>query len=196
MPADGATALIDACVLAGALKRNLLLTLAEAELFHLRWSEAILDETDRAIARMLARKSVKDASDRAGRACRAMARAFPEAAIQAHEALSNFVPLLPDQDDQHVLAAAMKTLASVIVTDNLKHFPIAVLAPLGIEVLTADAFIADTVALDTGRAAAAIRRMRERFKRPEKTPEALLVDLRANGLKETADVLVPYRGSL
>ncbi len=196
MRADRSTALIDACVLAGALKRNLLLTLAEAELFQPRWSKAILDETERAIARMLARKSVTDASDRAARALRAMTRAFPEAAVQAHEALSAVVPLLPDRDDEHVLAAAMKTRASVIVTDNLKHFPNAVLAPLGIEVITADAFIADTITLDTGRAVAAIRRMRERFKRPEKTPEVILLDMRTNGLTETAHSLAPLRASL
>ena len=35
---DHFTALLDACVLAGVLKRNLLLSLAEAELFRPRWS--------------------------------------------------------------------------------------------------------------------------------------------------------------
>lgn len=39
MFANRFTALIDACALAGALKRNLLLTLAEAEFFRLRWSD-------------------------------------------------------------------------------------------------------------------------------------------------------------
>jgi hypothetical protein len=42
------TALVDACVLAGALKRNLVLTRAEADLFHIRWSDRILDETEAA----------------------------------------------------------------------------------------------------------------------------------------------------
>ena len=50
--ADHFTALLDACVLAGVLKRNLLLSLAEAELFRPRWSEPILDEMERAIDRM------------------------------------------------------------------------------------------------------------------------------------------------
>jgi hypothetical protein len=47
------TALIDACSLAGALNRDLLLTLAEASFFRLRWSGPILDETERAVARIL-----------------------------------------------------------------------------------------------------------------------------------------------
>lgn len=60
----------------------------------------------------------------------------------------------------------------------------------------ADVFIADTIALDHGRAAAAVRTMRERFRRPEKTAEALLLDMEAAGLIETADVLRPHRLSL
>jgi hypothetical protein len=41
------TAFVDACTLAGALKRNLLLTLAEAQFFRVRWSAPVLDETQR-----------------------------------------------------------------------------------------------------------------------------------------------------
>ena len=40
---------------------------------------------------------------------------------------------MPDKKDRHVLAAAIKTRADVIVTDNLKHFPDHVLATFGIE---------------------------------------------------------------
>ena len=122
---------------------------------------------------MLTQKAVHDAQERARRARQAMERAFQEAVVQDHEALLGAVPMLPDPGDQHVVAAAMKTRASVIVTDNLKHFPAALLAPIGIDILSADAFIADPITLDTGRAVAAIRRMRERLKRPEKTAEML-----------------------
>jgi len=50
------TVFIDACTLASALKRNLLLTLAEAEFFRVRWSVQVLDETQRAIATILTDK--------------------------------------------------------------------------------------------------------------------------------------------
>ncbi len=43
--ADRFTALIDACVLGGALRRNMLLSLADVGLFRPRWSSHILDET-------------------------------------------------------------------------------------------------------------------------------------------------------
>ena len=43
---------------------------------------------------------------------------------------------------------------------------------------------------------AAIRRMRERFKRPEKTADTLLLDMEADGLLETVDLLRPHLESL
>lgn len=95
-----------------------------------------------------------------------------------------------------MLAAALKTRAAIIVVDNLKDFPPAILGPLNLEARSADEFIADTIALDPGRAVAAVRTMRQRFKRPEKTVEALLLDMEAGGLTETVDVLRPHVASL
>lgn len=64
------------------------------------------------------------------------------------------------------------------------------------EAKSADAFIADTIALDEARAVAAIRRMRERFKKPEMTPAELLLVMEAAGLIETVDLLRPHVESL
>ena len=188
MFANRYTVFVDACALAGALKRNLLLTLAEAEFFRLRWSVPVL-EVQRAIEGILAGKGAEDAVERASRARAAMEKAFADAMVDEFD---TFLPLcdgLPDPGDAHVLAAAMKTRATRIVTDNLKDFPEAILAKAGIEPRATDAFIADTIELDPGRAGAAIRRMRERFQRPEKTPDLLLLDMEAAGLVETVDVL-------
>ena len=196
MFANRYTVFVDACALAGALKRNLLLTLAEAEFFRLRWSAPVLDEVQRAIESILADKGAEDAAERASRARAAMEKAFADAMVDEFD---TFLPLcdgLPDPGDAHVLAAAMKTRAATIVTDNLKDFPEAILAKAGIEPRATDAFIADTIELDPGRAVAAIRRMRERFQRPEKTPDLLLLDMEAAGLVEAVDVLRPHVLSL
>lgn len=196
MFANRYTAFVDACTLAGALKRNLMLTLAEAEFFRLRWSLLVLDETERAIEKILQGKNVADAAERAKRARAAMETAFEEACVSDFD---DFLPAcanLPDPGDRHVLAAALKCQAATIVTDNLKDFPERVLATLNIEAWSADDFIADTIALDTGRAVAAIRKMRERFKKPEKTPEILLLDMEAEGLINTVDILRSHVGSL
>lgn len=196
MFANRFTALIDACTLAGTLKRNLILSLAEAEFFRLRWSGTILDETQRAIAGILAAKGEAAAADHAARARGVMEAAFEEAMIVGFEPFLPMCPALPDPDDAHVVAAALKTRAEIIVTENLKDFPADLLEPLGLDVRSSDDFIADAIALDPGKAVAAIRRMRERLKRPAKTPDVLLRDMEAAGLTETVNVLRPYIDSL
>jgi len=159
-PADRFTAPIDANVLGGALRRNMLLSLAESGLFRPRWSERILDETQKAISRI-----TKGATD--GAQHRAMIEAaFPESRVTGYEVFESQLTL-PDPNDNHVLAAAISTSASVIVTDNLTDFPYAVLAPHAIDAMSADDFIANTIELDSSEALFALRHMRERFKNPE-----------------------------
>ena len=48
---------------------------------------------------------------------------------------------LPDPDDRHVLAAAIKARAQLIVTHNLKDFPEERLAPWNVEAVSPDAFV-------------------------------------------------------
>jgi predicted nucleic acid-binding protein len=158
------TAFVDAGSLASALKRNLLLSLAEAEFFRLRWSARVLDETEGAIHEILSKKGVEDAADRAKRARESMEAA---AMVEDYASFEPAASGLPDPDDAHVVAAALKTQAAMIVTENLKDFPAKILSALNIEAKSADEFIADTIALNPGRAVPAIRRMRERFKKPE-----------------------------
>lgn len=196
MFANRFTAFVDACTLAGALKRNMLLSLAEADFFRIRWSAPVLEETQRAIAGMLTKKGVADAEERAARAIAAMRRAFADADVAGFEPLLSVCVDLPDPNDAHVIAAALKTQAAVIVTDNIKDFPSALLSGLNLEARTADTFLADTIALDPGRAVAAIRTMRRRLNRPEKTAEILLLDMEANSLTETVDVLRTHIASL
>lgn len=196
MFANRFTALIDACSLAGALKRNLLLTLAEAEFFRVRWSAPILDETENAIAEILGKRSDPDHRKKAHLARTSMEAAFADAMVKDFDHLMDRGAALPDPDDTHVLAAAIKTQASMIVTENLKDFPAGILERFNIEAKSADAFIADTLNLDIGRAVAALNLMRMRFKKPELTPDELLLRMEADGLVETASMLLPHKGSL
>lgn len=196
MFANRYTAFIDACTLVSVWRRNLLLTLAEAEFFRVRWSEKVLDETERAIARMLDERGLPDGGDRAKRSVAQMKAAFPEALVEDFELFETMRYGLPDMNDEHVLAAAIKTQAQAIVTENLADFPLGVLEPLAIEARSADDFIADTIALEEGRAVAAINRMRLRLVRPEMTPEDMLRSFEAHGLMETASVLAPHIESI
>lgn len=64
MFANRYTALVDACTLVSAPRRDLLLTLADAEFFRVRWSQRILDETRSALDKIFIERKIESASDR------------------------------------------------------------------------------------------------------------------------------------
>ena len=81
MFANRFTVVTDACVLVPPLTRNLLLSLAEAHLFRVRWSARILDEFERGFVRDVLRSDHPDPLAAARRARATMEAAFPEAMI-------------------------------------------------------------------------------------------------------------------
>ncbi|MBR9653551.1 PIN domain-containing protein [Thalassovita aquimarina] len=182
------TALIDASTLAGALRRNLILSLASEELFRVRWSDRILEETEAAISTITEGKA--DTSKQRA----AMNRAFPEAIVQYAADVEGYLNIegLPDPDDLHVIAAAVSARADVIVTENLKDFPTDVLRKFDIEVLSSDDFITDTLDLTPGRSLQAVKAMRERMKHPEYTAEGLLAKMEGQGLIQSSEFLREY----
>lgn len=192
MFANRFTALVDACSLAGALKRNLLLSLAEADFYRLRWSGRILDETQEAIVGILTKKEAKDPQGHAAYTRAQMERAFKEALVEGYGLLLPSIQGLPDADDAHVVAAAIAARAHVIVTDNLKDFPGDVLEPLGLAAVNTDDFLANTIALNEAAAINVIRKMRESFQRPEISAEVLLLKMEAAELPATANLLKDF----
>ncbi|MCU0373836.1 MAG: PIN domain-containing protein [Chitinophagaceae bacterium] len=66
---------------------------------------------------------------------------------------------LPDKDDCHVLAAAIKTNADFIVTNNIKDFPKAYLQSFSLQAKTADDFLSDIIDLNQDQALAAFKKM-------------------------------------
>ena len=88
MFANRYTALIDACSLVSVWRRNLLLSLAEAEFFRVRWSRPILDETERTLARLHGERGHSDGVVRAARAIASMNRAFPVSVVETFGAKS------------------------------------------------------------------------------------------------------------
>ena len=76
------TGFVDACTLASVLRRNLLLSLAEADFLRVRWSAIVLDETEKAIEKIAISRGLSDAAEQAHRARIAMEVAFEEALVQ------------------------------------------------------------------------------------------------------------------
>jgi hypothetical protein len=99
---------------------------------------------------------------------------------------------LPDDKDFHVLAAAIKSNANVIVTNNLKDFPDEYLKTFGLSAKSADDFLTDIIDLNQDKAIEAFREMVMNFKNPALTEFEVLDRLRNNGLKDTANYLHAY----
>ena len=189
---------LDACVLVPVLKRNLLLSLAEAELFRLAWTEKIMDEAEKAIATLLNRRGRANPMATARIARTQIEAAFPEAMVSGWQSLASGLAALPDPNDAHVIAAALCARADQIVTDNLRHFPQAFMKTVGLEIRSADAFIADTLDLpsDHDEAVAAVARMRRRLQRPEMSAGDLLAGIEQSGLSQTAAILSRHKDRL
>ena len=83
---------------------------------------------------------------------------------------------LPDPDDEHVVAAAEIGGAGVIVTDNYRDMPVA-LIPSTIQLQTPAEFARNTVAINPAAARRAVEQMAERFRNPPQSIDQVLVDL-------------------
>ncbi|WP_235826501.1 PIN domain-containing protein [Candidatus Frankia alpina] len=108
--------------------------------------------------------------------------------------MSDYEPLieglkLPDLKDRHVLAAAIKAGAQVIVTRNLKDFPAASLELWGVEAKSPDAFVLDQVGIRVQQVAAAIRQIADSRTDPPESVDDILRQLEHNGLVESITAL-------
>lgn len=127
---------LDACVLFPMPLCDTLFRIAEAELYIPTFSQEILDETTRNLV-----KKNRMTEEKAIRYQQHIKRAFPEAIVEKYEKL---IPLMTnDIKDRHVLAAAVKAKADVIVTFNLKDFPSDSVEPFDIKVKHPNAFLLD-----------------------------------------------------
>jgi hypothetical protein len=78
------------------------------------------------------------------------------------------------------------------VTQNLKHFPEAALAPYGINALHPDEFLCNHLNLAQGLFCGVVKKVRGRLKKPPYTIEEYLDTLTRNGLVATASELRPF----
>ena len=111
-----------------------------------------------------------------------------DALITGYERLIDSL-VLPDPDDRHVLAAAIRCRAEVIVTANLRDFPEDVLAPLGVRTEHPDEFVLHLIDLAPATVGVAIKAVRGRLKKPPHTADELLDRLAEHGLVGSASKL-------
>ncbi len=136
-PGNEYTAVLDACVLVPAALCDLLLRLAEEPAtYRPVWGEEILSELGRALRTKLGRTPAE-----VGYRLQQMKAAFPEALVYVPQGLVLGIKGIPDEADRHVLATAIVAHATVIVTQNIKHFPKNCLEEFGVDCQTADEFL-------------------------------------------------------
>jgi predicted nucleic acid-binding protein len=163
----------DACVLYPAPLRDLFVRLANRGIVRARWSDQILDECFRSIQRQ--RPDLKP--EALARTRGLMNRAVPDCVVTGHEALIEGLAL-PDPDDRHVLAVAIRAGAQAIVTFNLNDFPGERLAPFFVEATHLDDFVLDLIDLAPGIVTDVVVEQAASLKNPPRSVSDLLDTLR------------------
>jgi hypothetical protein len=179
----------DACVLYPFHLRDLLVRLAMTGLFQGKWTGAILDECFGAL-----RNNRPDLDPEAlARTRHLMCTAVRDCLVTGHEPLIDSLEL-PDPDDRHVLAAAIRCNAQVIVTWNLDDFPATALEPFDVEAQSPDRFIRHLVDLAPARVGQVLTEQAAALDAPPMSLEEVIRLLRRDGLTTAMAALEEYRG--
>ncbi len=178
------TVLYDACVLYPAPLRDLLMQLALTDIFRARWTEQIHDEWIRNVLEERPDLTLEQLT----RTKQLMNSHVRDCLITDYESLIPSLEL-PDPDDRHVLAAAIKGNVDVIVTTNLKDFPSDTLNAFEIEAQHPDDFIASLIDLRPLKVASAVQTVRKRLKSPPRSVDEYLETLLRQGLPLSVSML-------
>jgi predicted nucleic acid-binding protein len=176
----------DACVLYPNVLRDLLIRVAIGHKVRAHWTDQILDEV---FENLIENRPDLDRV-RLARTRVLMGKALPDAKVTGYESL---VPALelPDPDDRHVLAAAIRAGAQMIVTSNLKDFPPECLSPFAIEAKGPDDFLVDQYHLDPVVMNMQVAMITADWaaKRPDSTPGDVYEHLEAAGIIQLTALL-------
>jgi predicted nucleic acid-binding protein len=178
---------LDACVLYPAPLRDLLIELAAKGLYRAKWTNQIHEEWISALSRNrsdLQRSQLERTRD-------LMNEHIPDCLITDYEELIPGIEC-PDENDRHVIAAAIKGRCAAIITFNLAHFPQAELEKYDLEAQHPDEFINHQFGLDRAGVITAVQNIRSRLKTPPISADDYLRRLAAQGLPKTVTELSQY----
>ena len=176
-------AVYDANVLYPASMRDLLIRLGQTGLFQAKWTDRILDEMINAVI-----AAQPDLALRLYRTRELMNEAIRDVRVVDYEHMIDSLRL-PDPDDRHVLAAAIRADAAIVVTANLKDFPSQQLEPYGIQALSPDEFVLKVIALDAALVADTVKDQARALINPATTLDDLLDRLGTVGLSRAANAI-------
>lgn len=176
------TCVLDTNVIYPLYIRDVLFWFAYYDLYTRKWSKHVFDEW----VTVMKRHNI--AEDEIIKRTQKAQQAFPDALVKNYESLIEGLKL-PDEKDKHVLAAAIKTNANIIITNNLKDFPKDYLASFGLTAKSADDFITDTIDLNQESAVDAFRMLVLNRTNPNLDEYEILDIFRRNGLTNSANYL-------
>lgn len=182
------TALIDANVFYGARLRSLVLFVAQSGTFRARWTEQIHTEW----MTKLLEKRPDLSMPQLQKTRESMDRSVPDCIVVGYESLIENLKL-PDPDDRHVLAAAIRAGADVIVTFNLGDFPDEILAPYGIHTKTPDDFFLDLESLHPAVLLDAAAKDKAHYKNPKLSVDEYISSLRTARIPGVAEYIEKVR---
>jgi len=157
--------------------------LALTDLFKAHWTDHIHDEWINALMR-----TQKHSRETLSRARKLMDLHVRDAKVHGYEPLIEGLQL-PDPDDRHVLAAAIRSNANAIVTFNLKDFPERSLRQYDIEVIHPDDFILYQIDMAPTVCCRAFHAQRSALKNPPLSVETFLATLQKQQLPQTVSKL-------
>lgn len=173
-PSSLAKAVLDANVLAPAVKSTALRQLAEDGLYIPVLSQAIWQEAEYSITRL--------GEDKTEWAARTLSRWQQVPSILWAEA-EEPPAKLPDAGDSHVLGTALAAGADIIVTENIRDFPKKVLGPLGLTAMGTDKFVLELMEAQPTAAHASLLTLPHHANLPFLGEENLLTVLRRAGFR-------------
>lgn len=170
-------AVIDTCVLYPAHLRDTLLRLGERGLYRVLWSSDILEELERSLLR---NGRTQDSVDHI---VNEMRGAFPDADVSDYQSLVSSMQC--HTKDRHVLAAAIRAKASVVITFNKKHFPPNT-GDTEVEIIHPDDFLLDLLDLQPSMVIDELRQQAQANRYAPKTLNDLLDALTKAGVPSFA----------
>ena len=178
------TVIYDACLFYPAPLRDLMIRLAQTRHFHARWTEEIQREW---LTALLRHRPELDET-KLQRTMTLINQAVPDCLVTGYAQLIEQLSL-PDPNDRHVLAAAIRAGAQTIVTINVRDFPQEALADFDIDARHPDDFILDLADRDPAIVTTAAKFQRAALKHPPMSAELFVDTLRRQGLPGVAGFL-------
>jgi hypothetical protein len=191
MAFEPVTAVCDACVLYPFHQRNILVQASADGLFDARWTDEIQDEW----MRNLIANVPAIPPERLHATRHLMELALPGARIDGFHQLIDTITL-PDPDDRHVVAAALTTKASHILTWNLRDFPAQSLKRHGLPRATPDVFLSDLYDKAPELVVASLANARRNLSKSNITAPDFLALLKGQGLTKLEKRLQSHKSDL